>query len=55
MNFITIVQKKIAINGGMYGKIKGERGLRQGDAISPLQFVIFMDYFTRIMNMVAQQ
>ncbi|XP_019230934.1 PREDICTED: uncharacterized protein LOC109211810 [Nicotiana attenuata] len=55
MDCITTVQYTIAVNGGLYGNIKGERGLRQGDPISPLLFVICMEYFTRIMNVVAQQ
>lgn len=54
MNCITNVQYTIAINRGLYGNIKGERKLRQGDPISPLLFVICMEYFTRIINVVAQ-
>nr|XP_016450017.1 PREDICTED: uncharacterized protein LOC107774877 [Nicotiana tabacum] len=54
MNCITTVHYFIAINGGVYGNIKGERGLRKGDPISPLLFVICMKYFTRIMGVVAK-
>ncbi|XP_019263741.1 PREDICTED: uncharacterized protein LOC109241454 [Nicotiana attenuata] len=46
MTCITTVQYEIAINGGLYGNIKGEMGLRQGDPISPLIFVLCMEYFT---------
>ncbi|XP_019228725.1 PREDICTED: uncharacterized protein LOC109209834 [Nicotiana attenuata] len=53
MKCITTTRYSIAINGGMYGNIEGKRGLRQGDPISPLIFVICMEYFTRIMKHVT--
>nr|XP_009781722.1 PREDICTED: uncharacterized protein LOC104230578 [Nicotiana sylvestris] len=53
MQCITTTKYSIAINGGIYGNIAGKRGLRQGDPISPLIFVICMEYFTRIMQHVA--
>uniref|UniRef100_A0A1U7W3B3 Uncharacterized protein LOC104219732 n=1 Tax=Nicotiana sylvestris TaxID=4096 RepID=A0A1U7W3B3_NICSY len=53
MACISTTQYSIALNGGIYGCIEGRRGLRQGDPISPLFFVICMEYFTRIMQWVA--
>uniref|UniRef100_A0A803PV51 Reverse transcriptase domain-containing protein n=1 Tax=Cannabis sativa TaxID=3483 RepID=A0A803PV51_CANSA len=37
------------MNGRLQGSFKGEKGLRQGDPISPLIFVLVMDYLTRIL------
>nr|XP_016460478.1 PREDICTED: uncharacterized protein LOC107783960 [Nicotiana tabacum] len=54
MEYISTPQYTVAINGGFYGNIKGKRGLRQGDPISPLLFVIYMEYFSRIMKHVTQ-
>lgn len=45
MECIRIPQYQITINGGLYGKIIGKKGLRQKDSISPLLFVICMEYF----------
>ncbi|XP_019225393.1 PREDICTED: uncharacterized protein LOC109206976 [Nicotiana attenuata] len=53
MACITTTKYSIAINGGLYRNIVGKRGLRQGDPISPLLFVICMEYLTRILNKVA--
>ncbi|KAM6577187.1 hypothetical protein CsatB_029024 [Cannabis sativa] len=38
------------MNGRLQGSFKGEKGRRQGDPISPLIFVLIMDYLTRILN-----
>ncbi|XP_062080726.1 uncharacterized protein LOC133785514 [Humulus lupulus] len=39
----------ILMNGRIQGGFKGKKGLRQGDPISPLLFVLVMEYFTRLL------
>nr|XP_009606575.1 uncharacterized protein LOC104100911 [Nicotiana tomentosiformis] len=55
MECITATSYLLAINRGLCGNIEGKRGLRQGAPISPLIFVICMEYLSRIMEMVGQQ
>ncbi|KAM3267409.1 hypothetical protein P3S67_032459 [Capsicum chacoense] len=55
MECITCTKYTIALNGGVYGAIKGKRGLRQGDPISPWIFVLCMEYFSRMIDWVADQ
>ncbi|XP_062118559.1 uncharacterized protein LOC133832201 [Humulus lupulus] len=40
----------ILMNGQLYGDFKGGKGLRQGDPISPLLFVLVMGYLTRALH-----
>ncbi|XP_074305053.1 uncharacterized protein LOC141639983 [Silene latifolia] len=47
---ITTPSYTLNLNSSQFGFFKGNRGLRQGDHISPLIFCICMEYLTRVME-----
>ncbi|KAK6134125.1 hypothetical protein DH2020_032125 [Rehmannia glutinosa] len=50
MECVSTTSYSLSINGDTYGLFKGQRGLRQGDPISPYIFVICLEYLSRLIN-----
>ncbi|XP_062114287.1 uncharacterized protein LOC133825346 [Humulus lupulus] len=45
----------LVLNGSIQGQFQGARGLKQGDPISPLLFVMVMDYLTRLLLKTSRE
>lgn len=54
MSCIMSPKITIKINGNNYGYFAEKRGLRHGDPISPLLFVLVMKYLSRMLKKMGQ-
>lgn len=47
---ITSTKFSVKVNGDEHGYFEGKRGLSKGDLMSPLIFVLVMEYFTKMLK-----
>lgn len=52
---VTSPSFTLSINGSLCAFFKGKKGIRQGDSMSPLLFVLAMKYFSRLMSIMSKK
>lgn len=53
--FINIISYTFMINGNLSENIQAERGLREGDPMSPYIFILLMEYLTRCLDTLKEE
>lgn len=51
---VQTVNSSLIINGEATERFRGQQGLRQGDLISPLLFILVMEYLSRMFSEIAK-